>query len=643
LNINILTGEIGMSAILGVPVVALSGWLSGGAGVLAALLLALAAYLAARWRDAVRQVRAREAQLAGLTVELEFKEALYEKACAIISDVEKTARRLPDAFDEFGRMLKLPYAAYVLRDANTGQMLDHQYPVARLDAGRLAERLLSLPSEADGAPATPFRPSAGWESGLTLDEGTDVFQSVLICPIVRSGEMIGGILLALPEAELSRREKDLGKIAKILEALFTYRTLQNELARRAEEADTVSSFLTELAVFAALDKIMEAFHRFIQDAYPRANVSMLLEEPDGGVAVRHGTMLEAPVILTLLPSARQELEKGKQLLYAPDAFGLLKRYALPATPKHVESVAVVPLVTFKHIYGYVVIESTERQLFNAASLSTLLRLVEMGSFVLRKTLFYQGEIDKLAAEVTRLQQEEARQSIHVSELEMALREATEFNTVFTVAQAIRVHLSSLRGFVQMLEDGVRQRTPGLYDPLLFRNCAVEIEKVERSLQKLELTRVITDRDYPFRIQPVDLMAALDRVFVELRSKAVAKSIEIEVRLDARLGRTMLDEELTTLGLRLFLDRLMDFVAGGKLQAVGLVREHEASELLVRFTAGAAGRPVREKLAAFNVARDFHFVLLNRMIARQRGQLDFELAESGGFLLRLVFPYPEPPA
>jgi len=638
LNINMLTCGVGMPELHNVPVIlAMSGmipWILAFFGVALAVLVG---WLERKRRETERRQQAAEKQVGELTVELSFREALYDQACAIISDVDRAARRLPEAFDEMGRILRLPYAAFVLRDSATGQVLEHQYPAARLEANQLAERILSQAGPTPEAVPEPVRLPTGWENGLTLDEGKDVFQSVTLCPIVHAGETVGGVLLALPADAIDRREKDLVRIGKIVETLFTYRTLQNELARRSEEADTVSAFLSEIAVFAALDKVMEAFHRYLQETYPNANVALLLETPDGGIEVRHGDMLEQPLILSLLPSARQELEKGKQLLYAPDAFALMKKYPLPSPPKKLQSVLVIPLVTFKHIYGYVVLESTQPQLFHAASLSTLLRLVEMGSFVLRKTLYYQGELDKLTAEINRLNQAGSRQAIQVSELEMALREATEFNTVYAVGQSIRVHLASLRGFVQMLEDGVKRSLRDAYDPLLFRNCVVEIEKVERSLQKLELTRVITDRDYPLKIQPMALMPALDSVFVAIRSKTVAKSVEIDARFDARLGQVMLDEELTLLGLRLFLDRLLDFVSGGKLQAVCLVRENAAPELMIRFNPPTGARGNKDKLVAFDVARDFHFVLLNRLIARQRGQLDFELTDAGGFLLRIVFP------
>ncbi len=621
-----------------VPVMlAVSNWIPWMLALLVLAMAALANYLERKRREADRRNQVAAKTIGDLTVELSFRETLYEQACAIICDVDRAARRMPEAFDELGRILKLPYAAFVLRDSATGQVLNHQFPSPRLDAAQLTERILNQAGPVMEGRLEPVRLPVGWENGMTTEAGTEVFQSMILYPISHAGETVGGVLLPLTVEELDRREKDLARIGRIVEALFTYRALQNELARRSEEADTVSAFLSEIAVFAALDKVMEAFFRYLQETYPETNVTLLLEEPDGGIAVRHGEMLEQPLILSLLPSARQELERGKQLLYAPDAFALMKKYSLPSPPKRLQSVLVIPLVTFKHIYGYIVLESTRTQVFHAASLSTLLRLVEMGSFVLRKTLYYQGELDKLNAEISRLEQIGSRQAIQVSELEMALREATEFNTVYAVGQSIRVHLASLRGFVQMLEDGVKRSMRDAYDPLLFRNCVVEIEKIERSLQKLEFTRVITERDYPFKIQPVALVPLLDNVFAAIRSKTVAKSVEIDAKFDVRLGPVMLDEELTTLGLRLFIDRLLDFVSGGKLQAVCLARENAAPELMIRFNHAQGGRINRDKLATFDVARDFQFVLLNRLIARQSGQLDFELTENGGFLLRVVFP------
>ena len=210
------------------------------------------------------------------------------------------------------------------------------------------------------------------------------------------------MVFCLPAAELDRRERELHRIGKLFEALVSYRLLQSEIAFRTEEANVVSLFLTEIATFAAIDKLFDAMFDYFRDTYPQTSVSILLEQ-EGGLRVRKGTLIEESLVLQLVPKARQELENGRQMLYGPDPLGLVKKYALPYPPSELKAMLIVPLVTFHQIFGYIVFESRSPNPFRTGTLSTIIRLAEIGSFVLRKMIFFQEEIGKRTAEIERLQ------------------------------------------------------------------------------------------------------------------------------------------------------------------------------------------------------------------------------------------------
>lgn len=600
------------------------------------VLLVLVAFLFRKLYRFDREVKAKELSLQRLDAELTFKEQLQDKAFSLIADVENAVPQLQDLLDFFLRHLKMGYAGLFCPECNGGEGLVLQAPVPAIVPEKFLEWLPQRLSPAAGGNMAPFRIGTGENPDFVNPNGGLPAQPALVFPLFPRNTPAGAMVFCLPAAELDRREKELHRIGKLFEALISYRLLQGEIAFRTEEANVVSLFLTEIATFAAIDKLFDAMFDYFRDTYPQTSVSILLEQ-DGSLQVRKGALIEKSLVLELVPKARQELERGRQMLYGPDPIGLVKKYALPYPPSELKAILIVPLVTFHQIFGYIVFESRTPNPFRSGTLSTIIRLAEIGSFVLRKMIFFEEEIGKKTAEIDRLQQDLGVARRMLEENQLVLREVTNYNAIFTLTQAVRINVTSLRGFLQLGEDNLKTTSPSAYDPVFFRNCSGELDKIERSTQKLELTRIITDGEFVFKTGHVDAKEFLTRIFQAIRTKAVLKKIELETHFDTRLQRLRIDPDVTALVMQHFLERLLDFFSAGKLQAVGVAKEDQM-ELLVRFQPGdGAGRPPVTVAGLPDLQRDFHYVLASRAITRQGGQMDLQVTAERGFLFRVAFP------
>lgn len=611
-------------------------WISYGVLGGCLVLLVLVAFLFRKLYLFDREVKAKEQSLQGLAAELAFKEQLQDKAFGVIAEVESAVPQLQDLLDFFVRHLKMGYAGIFCPECNGGEGLVLQVPVPAVMPERFLEWLPQRLSPAAGGTPAPFRIGTGENPEFVNPDGGLPAQPALIFPLFPRGTPSGAMVFCLPAAELDRREKELHRIGKLFEALVSYRLLQGEIAFRTEEANVVSVFLTEIATFAALDNLFDAMFDYFRDTYSQTSVTILLEQ-EGELRVRNGVLIEEELVLQLVPKARQELERGRQILYGPDPLGLVKKYALPYPPSELKAILIVPLVTFHQIFGYIVFESRTPNPFRTGTLSTIIRLAEIGSFVLRKMIFFQEEIGKRSAEVERLQQELSIARRMLEENELVLREVTNYNAIFHLTQAVRMNVTSLRGFLQLGEDNFKTTSPAAYDPVFFRNCSGELDKIEKSVQKLELSRIITDGDFVFKTGHADAREFFTRVFQTIRTKAVLKKIELETRFDTRLQRLRIDPDVTALAMQQFLERLLDFASAGRLQAVGVAKEDQV-ELLVRFQPGdSAGRAPVASTGLPDLQRDFHHVLVSRTIVRQGGRMELQADAGRGFLFRLTFP------
>jgi hypothetical protein len=615
---------------------AMTEWIPYGVTGGCVVLLVLVAFLFRKLYRFDREVKAKEQSLQRLDAELSFKEQLQDKAFGIIAEVENAHPQLQDLLDFFFRQLKMGYVGIFCPECNGGEGLVLQVPVPAVMPEKFLEWLRHRLSPAFGGTLAPFRIGTGENPEFVNPEGGLPAQPALVFPLLPRGTPTGAMIFCLPAAELDRREKELHRIGKLYEALISYRLLQSEIAFRTEEANVVSLFLTEIATFAAIDNLFDAMYDYFRDTYPQAGVTILLEE-DGNLKVRKGALIEEEIVFQLVPKARQELERGRQMLYGADPLGLVKKYQLPYLPHELKAILIVPLVTFHQIFGYIVFESRTPNPFRSGTLSTIIRLAEIGSFVLRKMIFFQEEIGQRTAEIERLQGELAAARRSLEENELVLREVTNYNAIFTLTQGVRMNVTSLKGFLQLGENNFKATSPASYDPVFFRNCYGELEKIEKGAQKLELSRIITDREFAFKTGDVDATEFLTRIFQSVRTKAVLKRIEVDTRFDTRLQRLRIDPEVTAMVLQQFLERLLDFASAGKLQSVGVAKEDRV-ELLVKFQPGdGSGRAPAAAAGMPDLRRDFHHILASRVIARQGGQMDLEVTAERGFLFRLTFP------
>jgi len=72
-----------------------------------------------------------------------------------------------------------------------------------------------------------------------------------------------------------------------------------------------------------------------------------------------------------------------------------------------------------------------------------------------------------------------------------LRECHRYNAIFSVTQAVRMNVTSLRGFLQLGEAQFKTASPAACDPVFFPTVTGIGQDRERPRQKLELSRIIT--------------------------------------------------------------------------------------------------------------------------------------------------------
>jgi hypothetical protein len=317
------------------------------------LLLVLVFFLFRKLYRFDREVKAKEQKLKLLDEELTFKEHLQDKAIGIIADLEHTANQLEDLLSFLIAQFKLGFAGLICTECDGGQGIIIQLPVPALLPDKFLEWLRERLSPAAGGTPAPFRLGTDESPGFLDPSGGLPAQPALIFPLFPRGVNSGGLIFCLPAAELDRREKELLRIGKLVEALVAYRMLLGEIAFRTEEANVVSMFLTEIASFAATDQLLDSMFDYLRDNYPQTNITLLLEEADETARVQKGALIEAELVLQLIPKARQELERGRQMLYAPDQVSLMRKYALSHPPREIQAILIVPLVTFNQIFGYI--------------------------------------------------------------------------------------------------------------------------------------------------------------------------------------------------------------------------------------------------------------------------------------------------
>ena len=607
------------------------------------LLLALFMFLFRKLKRINRENQEKEQYLKKLAGELEHKEALQQKAIAVISNVEESSGRIGELFNEICQLYPFQYVALVSRDCVTGETLEFQHPQPLFAPGALlehVERKISQPADAPGL----THPEAGWEKELgDAWLGQEPLSPAFLCPLGHVAVWQGALLFCLSAEDLASAENELRRLASVFEALLSYRNMHAEIGLRAEEANTVFLFLTEITEFTYLDKLLDSVFNFFKDTYAPANVSLLLEDEEGEPLFRNGQALAEDLILEVIPAVRRELEKGRQMVYAPDRYSLVKKFSPQHPAESVQALLVIPLRSFNRNFGYVVFESATPNPFKTYTLNSLVRLTEIGSFVLRMLLHFQSDLNKRFAEIKAVEKtaEESRQQIgqlraELEEKGRVIRDMSDFNSIFAVSSNIKQNLASLKGFILMLESSLKVSAPRAHDPMLFRNCLVEADKIERHVQKFELTRILTDSDFVYKTTPVELGSLLESVCGATRSKAVMKKVELELQVQNIKEQAPLDREITGLVLRLFMERLLDFLSQGKLKVAATPRGLD-TEVTVSFMPGDPGRLAALPGIEAEVKKDFHFLTLRRAMQGQGGEVRLTLPDEKGLQVQVLLP------
>lgn len=600
------------------------------------VLLALISVIFRKLTGYRREIRKKEDFLHNLERELQVKESFQDKAFHIIAEVEKSSQHMKDLFEELARFFNFQSAVLIFQNQYAGITHSFTFPGEGVEPEKLMDWLTrTFPPERQHRMEPHPADLAELEEPFLIGALADT-KKVIAFPFVHGGVLLGGMLICLEDEPWLRREKEITRMIEIFEALVSYRSLQSEIVFRNDEANIVSVFLTEMTVFVEVEKLVDAIYDFFRENYSHTNVSILLENHDEECSIKKGELLNEKLIFQLVPRARQEIQRGRQMLYAPDPISLMKKFDLVHRPADVQAVLIVPMVTFNHIFGYMVFESKTVNPFKFNTLTSLIRIVEVAAFVLRKTLYFEGELAKKAAKLEGLQATADTLARDIEEKNLSIQELSNFNSVFSLSQGVRMNLISLRGFLKLLEEAWKQAPASKQEPILFRNCVVEVEKIERSMQRFELTRVITDKDYRFRSEEVAAHDFLNRVYLGIRPKALSKRIEIDPKFDTRTGNIVLDPEMTLLAFNMFFDRILDFAAEGKLQLLS-VQKDAWLDLLARFTPAQGGGPKTGPIFGDEFGSDFTYVLMGRTISRQGGQMNLEMTADHGFILHFLIP------
>lgn len=583
-----------------------------------------------------REMNARQVTINKLEKELTVKDAVQEKAFRIMSEVENAAGLMGDMFTFYAKLFNFKYAVLAFHEPFSNNILQFTHPKNGLKPDQFLNWLQSITPSGQMDVCTPIPVKFAKGEVPFLEAGTAAGVSDGMVFLFKPGSSVGGVFLALDEAEWKKIEKDVCRMLQVFNALTAYRLMQGEITYRNEEANLLSVFLTEITVFIELEKLLDAIYEFFRDSYQKCHVSLILEGGGGVCVVKRGKLIEEEIVLHALPKVRLEVQRGRQMVYAPDPASLVKKFEIQQRPVELKALLIVPLSAFNEVFGYVVFEALDPNPFRSNMLSTLIHVVEVASFVLRKSLYFQRETEKKNMNIQELEKQLVQLRSDLQARDLAIRELSNFNAVFSLVQSVKKDLASLRGFMKLLEDTWKSAAANVYDPLLFRNCLVEMDKIQKNMQKFELTRVITDRDFMFKRDHIKIPDFISKVFTPIRSKALLKKVELETKIDEGLDAIVVDAELTGLAMQQFLEKLLDYLADGQMVALCLRKERQL-ELLVRFMENETAIRSGNSLLSKDLTQDFNFVLLSRLMARQGGKMNFEVSGDRSFILRLLLP------
>ncbi|MBP7864765.1 MAG: HAMP domain-containing histidine kinase [Acidobacteria bacterium] len=603
------------------------------------ILLVLVILVFRRLFQLRHEVKDKKEFLTRLEDEIRLKENIQIRAFAAIAEIEEAAPRLRDLFTDIGGILKVRTGILVFRDTVTGILNCYAFPEERALPEKLFSWLESMFSQGRKTVPIPYHPEPSDLKDCFQDIEPDDLKLASALPIFQRGILVGGTLFFSSSAEeIDRRKNDFCRVNEIFAAIVSYRSLQNEIAQSVEEANTVSSFLAKIVVLNDMERMFDAIYEFFRDNYSQSSVSILLLDQNLATFPKKGLPIEEKLLGQLIPLATEEFRQGHHILYFPDQNSLAKRFSSLPKPENIQSMLIAPLMVFSEVFGFVVFESKKLNPFKVNRLSTLIRLVEISSFLLKKNLYFQKEIERRQEDADKFRQELTRQTVVLQDRENTIRELSDFNSVFGMVQAVKGSLASLKGFLTLLEENSKEVLGPRYDPVFLRNCAFEVDKIERSIRKFELVRIVTEPDFTFRPTSEDPMVLFDQVFTAIRQRSKLKHVDFETTIEAEGCRVQVDTQMLVTALTQFFERVLDFIADGHIQNVGQIKDNQL-QIVSRFV------PQNDPQATFSGAAflsesfrsDFNYVVLSRLLSRHKGKLDLEVFYERGFVLAMMLP------
>jgi len=596
-------------------------------------------------------VKTRDETIRELENTLGFNEKFQEKALVIISDLENSSQHLQVLFEDLCRLLQLKYAALVFQDDYAEEEHHFPFPKAFLDPVKVLEQHETFfSSNQNHLPQDLIVVDAHQiEIALISSLPTDI-NKVMIMPFVLENKICGSLLVCLNEEDLASFEEGIRRMWMICESLVTYTILRSEIAFRIEKASVVTKFLNKISAFNEVDKLLDSLHRFLCDHFHEFNITVFRTDEAGESHLRLGRMNDEATVYSLFPEAAKMIQKGKQLLYVPDRETLLVRHHLKKTAMETQAVLIVPLATMNEVMGFVVFECATQNPFKINTLSTLIRISEITSFFLKKLLAFKDELMKKEEEQTAIRKESASiqavikeqestlkaQETTIREHELMTEEISNFNSVFSLVQKAQISVTNLRGFFKMMQESMTEQSQEAANLDWFRNCTVEVDRLENILKRFDLVRIITDKEFHFNTKEISTTKFLDHLFASLKSKMIIKKSEFEIDIVPGLQSLFIDVRVTSQAMQHFFNRLLDYISGGRFQFLVLMKSG-LIQLIVKYNSDDPNWEKWMDRLHTKFKRELYYILLTKVISRQGGSFDLELSIEKGLILRIFFP------
>ena len=382
--------------------------------------------------------------------------------------------------------------------------------------------------------------------------------------------------------------------------------------------------------------MFDSIYDYFREIYPQTTVSILLLNKELNIYVRKGQPLEEQYIIAFAAKTVEDFKQGRLILYFPDRESIQKRNEKLGLPEVANSILIAPLMIYNEIFGYLTFESTKINTFKVNRLSTIIRLVEITSFLLRKNIQFKKEIQKKQDDVEKFRQVLTKQTVELQDRENTIRELADLNSVYSMFQNIKTSVVSIKGFLEIFEKSTKNSMG--QEPIFIRNCLYEVEKIEKNIKTADLVRVITDQEYYLSPENYRVAEIIDKLNIQMRQRALHKRLEMEIAFEDESTHICLDRNITETAFLQYFDRVFDYISNGKVQCSGKLSGN-SYQIVMKFF------PIfdpTQTLAGTSYLSDkfrgeYCSIALTKLLARQNGKLDIEIQYEHGFTINITFP------